>query len=107
MAVYLIGTITVRDSEAWQAYVAKVGATFGPFNGRVRFRGEKAFALCGAAHGQRVVVVEFPGPRIASALARVRRNTGADRVAESGRRGGAHRVRGVTGSRCSFAQNRA
>jgi uncharacterized protein (DUF1330 family) len=60
MAAYLIGTITVRDPDAWQAYVARVGATFGPFKGRVTFRGEKAIALSGAAHGQRVVVVEFP-----------------------------------------------
>ena len=60
MAAYLIGTITVRDPEAWKTYVAQVGATFGPFNGRVTFRGEKALALSGAAHGRRVVVVEFP-----------------------------------------------
>jgi uncharacterized protein (DUF1330 family) len=60
MPAYLIGTITVRDPEAWQAYVARVGATFGPFNGRVLFRGKKEAALSGAAHGERVVVVEFP-----------------------------------------------
>jgi uncharacterized protein (DUF1330 family) len=60
MPAYLIGTITVRDPDVWQAYVAQVGGTFGPFNGRVIFRGRKADALSGAAHGERVVVVEFP-----------------------------------------------
>lgn len=60
MPAYIIGTITVRDPEAWKAYVAQVGATFGPFNGRVLFRAEKAAALSGTAHGERVVVAEFP-----------------------------------------------
>ena len=60
MPAYLIGTIAVRDSETWQKYVAKVGATFGPFGGRVVFRGLKSDALSGSAHGERVVVAEFP-----------------------------------------------
>lgn len=60
MAAYIIGTIRVRDPEAWQSYLAQVGATFGPFGGRLVFRGEKAIRLSGAAHGERVVVVEFP-----------------------------------------------
>ena len=98
MAAYLIGTITVRDPEAWQAYVAQVGATFGPFNGRVIFRGEKAIASVRRgprpARGGRGV----SGPRLAPALARVAAIPGADRLAESGRRGGAHRVRGLTGT---------
>jgi uncharacterized protein (DUF1330 family) len=60
MPAYIIGTITVRDPEAWQAYVARVGATFGPFDGRVLFRGKKEAALSGTTHGDRVVVAEFP-----------------------------------------------
>jgi uncharacterized protein (DUF1330 family) len=60
MPAYIIGTITVRDPEAWQVYVAQVGATFGPFNGHVLFRGKKEVALSGTTHGERVVVVEFP-----------------------------------------------
>lgn len=60
MPAYIIGTITVRDPEAWKAYVEKVGATFDPFNGRVLFRGVKAAALSGTAHGERVVAAEFP-----------------------------------------------
>jgi uncharacterized protein (DUF1330 family) len=60
MPAYIVGTITVRDSEAWQVYVERVGATFGPFGGRVLFRGQTALALSGAAPGQRVVVAEFP-----------------------------------------------
>jgi uncharacterized protein (DUF1330 family) len=60
MPAYIIGTIRIRDREAWQAYVARVGATFIPFNGRVILRGEKTIQLSGAAHGERVVVAEFP-----------------------------------------------
>jgi len=60
MPAYLIGTITVRDRDAWNAYVAQVGETFPPFHGRVVFRGQKHAALSGSGHGERVVVVEFP-----------------------------------------------
>jgi uncharacterized protein (DUF1330 family) len=60
MPAYIVGTITVRDPEAWQAYVERVGETFGPFGGRVLFRGLKAIPLSGAGHGERVVVAEFP-----------------------------------------------
>lgn len=60
MPAYIIGTIRVRDPEAWKAYVARVGATFAPFNGHVIFRGRKQAALSGAGHGERVVVAAFP-----------------------------------------------
>jgi uncharacterized protein (DUF1330 family) len=60
MPAYIIGTIRVRDPEAWNAYVARVGTTFGPFNGRVLFRGVKSAVLSGGGHGERVVVAAFP-----------------------------------------------
>jgi uncharacterized protein (DUF1330 family) len=60
MPAYIIGTIGVRDPEAWSAYVARVGSTFVPFNGRVIFRGAKSVALSGTGHGERVVVAAFP-----------------------------------------------
>jgi uncharacterized protein (DUF1330 family) len=60
MPAYLVGTIKVRDPQAWQAYVEQVGATFGPFGGHVVFRGSKMDELNGVAHGERVVIVEFP-----------------------------------------------
>lgn len=60
MAAYLVGTIRVTDAATWQRYVDRVGATFGPFGGSVLFRGGKAEALHGAAHGERIVVASFP-----------------------------------------------
>lgn len=60
MAAYLIGTIRVTDPITWQRYVERVGATFPPHGGRVMFRGAKAGQLNLSAHGERVVVAEFP-----------------------------------------------
>jgi uncharacterized protein (DUF1330 family) len=59
MAAYLVGTIRVTDPALWGQYVARVGATFVPFGGRLLFRGTPAAALSGQAHGDRIVVVEF------------------------------------------------
>jgi uncharacterized protein (DUF1330 family) len=60
MAAYLVGTIRVTDAQRWQQYVDRVGATFGPHGGRLVFRGVKGDALNQQAHGERIVVVEFP-----------------------------------------------
>lgn len=60
MAAYLVGTIHVRDLGAWRRYVEEVGTTFAPFGARVLFRGTDPVALARAAHGERIVVVEFP-----------------------------------------------
>ncbi|GMV56970.1 MAG: hypothetical protein AMXMBFR72_00910 [Betaproteobacteria bacterium] len=60
MPAYLVGTIRVTDPEAWQRYVEQVGATFPPHEGKVLFRGAKAIELNGRAHGERIVVAEFP-----------------------------------------------
>ena len=59
MAAYLVGTITVTDPARWAQYVERVGSTFGPFGGRLLFRGTPAAVLSGHAHGDRIVVVEF------------------------------------------------
>lgn len=60
MPAYLVGTIRVIDALRWQQYVDCVGATFGPHGGRLVFRGARADALNQLAHGDRIVVVEFP-----------------------------------------------
>lgn len=60
MPAYLIGQIRVRDEAAWQRYVERVGATFPPHGGSVLLRGVKAAQLNLAAHGERVVVAQFP-----------------------------------------------
>jgi len=60
MRAFIVGTVRVTDPAAWQRYVERVGATFGPHDGRVLLRGSKARELAGSAHGERVVVAEFP-----------------------------------------------
>ena len=59
MPAYVVGTIRVTDAAHWQQYVERVGATFGVAGGRVLLRADKAAALHGTAHGERVVVIEF------------------------------------------------
>lgn len=59
MAALLVGTIRVTDAAAWQRYVERVGATFPPHGGAVRWRGVKAAELARSAHGERIVVAEF------------------------------------------------
>jgi len=60
MRAFIVGTIRVTDTDAWQRYVDRVGATFGPHGGRVLMRGVKAADLAGEGHGERVVIAEFP-----------------------------------------------
>ena len=59
MPAYLVGTIRVTDPARWQQYVARVGATFGPYGGQLVFRGAKCDEFNLHAHGDRIVVVEF------------------------------------------------
>lgn len=60
MPAYLIGTIRVSDPRRWQEYVARVGATFPPHGGTVLLRATKGRELAGCAHGDQIVVAEFP-----------------------------------------------
>ena len=60
MPAFIVGTIRVTEPETWQRYVDRVGATFSPHGGRVLMRGTKAADLSGLAHGERIVVAEFP-----------------------------------------------
>jgi uncharacterized protein (DUF1330 family) len=60
MRAFIVGTIRVTEPGAWQCYVERVGATFGPHGGRVLMRGAKAAELAGQGHGERIVIAEFP-----------------------------------------------
>jgi uncharacterized protein (DUF1330 family) len=60
MPAYIIGTIRVTDPATWQRYVERVGPTFAPHGGKLLLRAVKSAALNGDAHGERVVVAEFP-----------------------------------------------
>jgi len=59
MPAFIVGTIKLTDTAAWQRYVDQVGATFGPHGGHVLLRGAKVRDLARQAHGERVVVAEF------------------------------------------------
>ncbi|MFN5190724.1 MAG: DUF1330 domain-containing protein [Burkholderiales bacterium] len=42
MTAYYVGTIRVTNVDAWQRYIAEVGATISAFGGEVMFRGRRA-----------------------------------------------------------------
>jgi len=60
MAAVLLGTIRVTDPSVWNNYLERVGATFEAHQGRVLMRGAKVRELSGRAHGERMVIAEFP-----------------------------------------------
>ena len=60
MSVYLIATIDVTDSAAYERYRAQVPATIERYGGRFLVRGGAIEALEGEVIPKRVVVVEFP-----------------------------------------------
>ena len=62
MAAYLIGHITIKDPQKWEAYRGQVPATLAPWNAELVFRG-KAFAVLGGEHAHSdTVVIRFPDP---------------------------------------------
>ena len=65
MPAFVVGAIRVTDAVQWQGYVERVGATFGGHGGKVVFRGRKSVALNGDAHGESIVVIEFPDTQAA------------------------------------------
>lgn len=59
MAAFFIVTTTIKDQEAYQAYVQSVGATLAPFGGRAVLRGKADAALVGQLTHQTVGIIEF------------------------------------------------
>lgn len=59
MAVFLIGTIKVREPSLWSEYVAGVAASLQPFDATVVFRGQKLSDLAGTQPRDTVVVLRF------------------------------------------------
>ncbi len=59
MASYLIGQITVKDSEQWKQYTEGVRDSLVPFGAEVVFRGQKASVLAGEQDKELAVVVRF------------------------------------------------
>lgn len=58
--VYLVGQITVINSEAYAIYSAQVPQTIAAFGGKYLVRGGLATVLEGTSQGDRNVVIEFP-----------------------------------------------
>jgi len=60
MVAYIIATIDVHDSAAYDTYRAKVPETLAKYGGKFVVRGGPHETLEGDWHPKRVVVLEFP-----------------------------------------------
>ncbi|MDX1776244.1 MAG: DUF1330 domain-containing protein [Desulfobulbales bacterium] len=60
MAAYLIGHITVKDTELWKRYVEGVGRSLAPYRAEIMFRGRRAKVLTGRHRHGNTVVIQFP-----------------------------------------------
>jgi uncharacterized protein (DUF1330 family) len=60
---YVIGHITVKDAEKWEAYRRGVPATLAPWGAELVFRGQGATVLAGEHEHADVVVIRFPDPK--------------------------------------------
>jgi len=60
MSAYLIGHISVKNSELWQAYVEGVRESLSPYESEIIFRGRLVSVLAGKHEHDRVVVIKFP-----------------------------------------------
>ena len=60
MSAYLIGHITVKDTDKWKTYVEGVRKSILPFGAEVLFRGKLATVLAGEHPHQNTVVIKFP-----------------------------------------------
>ena len=60
MAAHVIGHITIKDSEKWMEYRAKVPATLVQWGGEVILRGKRVAVLTGEHPYTDTVVIRFP-----------------------------------------------
>ena len=60
MSAYLIGHITIKNSDKWKTYVEGVQQSLIPFNAEVVFRGKRATVLAGEHPHHHTVVIKFP-----------------------------------------------
>jgi len=60
MSAYLIGHITVKDTDKWQTYVEGVRNSLIPFEAEILFRGKRAAVLAGEHPHANTVVIKFP-----------------------------------------------
>jgi uncharacterized protein (DUF1330 family) len=57
---YVIGHITVKDAETWEAYRSRVPATLTPWGAELVLRGKRVAMLAGEHAHADVVVIRFP-----------------------------------------------
>jgi uncharacterized protein (DUF1330 family) len=60
MTAYVIGHITVKDSEKWTQYRSQVPATLAPWGANLVCRGKRLDILSGKHHHTDMVVIRFP-----------------------------------------------
>ena len=60
MSAYLIGHISVKNGELWQAYVEGVRESLSPYESEIIFRGQLVSVLAGKHEHDLSVVIEFP-----------------------------------------------
>ena len=60
ISAYVIGYITVKDTEKWAEYRSQVGATMAPWGAELVCRGKRTDILCGEHHHTDMVVIHFP-----------------------------------------------
>ena len=59
MTAFLVGHITVKDTELWQEYVAGAQNSLSPFKSKIIFRGKLDAVLAGKHDHNLVVLIEF------------------------------------------------
>ncbi|WP_341645184.1 DUF1330 domain-containing protein [Thauera sp. SDU_THAU2] len=60
MAAYVIGHITVKDSDKWAEYRSKVPETLAPWGAELVLRGKRTKVLSGQHEHTDTVVIRFP-----------------------------------------------
>jgi uncharacterized protein (DUF1330 family) len=57
---YVVGQMTVKNSEKWAQYRGQVLATVQPFGGELVFRGQQVQSFSGVNPHPDIVVIRFP-----------------------------------------------
>jgi uncharacterized protein (DUF1330 family) len=60
MSAYVIGHITVKDTDKWAEYRRQVPATLEPWGAQLVFRGRRTSVLAGEHQHTDTVVMQFP-----------------------------------------------
>ena len=60
MTAYLVGHISIKNDDLWQAYVTGVSESLMPFESKIVFRGRLVSVLAGEHEHDRGVVIGFP-----------------------------------------------